>query len=200
MDGRCAQEEPRRLTSGCRLSEDCWFRECFRCARAPRELTIDQALGLTILPLTSDLGNGPRDALVQAGRLEIIRDPVLRRRLAEWPRHFEELLDDEVFGRRIVMEEIFPYLASRASAELDHDRGERRELAGERQVDRGLAGAAAAARRRIPGAHRSATRSGSTRAVSIATPSRRPIPFWPTWTRSKAAEASWSIGRIRGNA
>lgn len=80
---------------------------------ASQELTIDDALGLAVHPPTSDLGNGVRDALVQAGRLEIISDPVLRRRLAEWPRYFEELLDDEVFGRRIVMEEILPYLASR---------------------------------------------------------------------------------------
>ena len=77
------------------------------------ELTIDEALGLAVHPPTSDLGNGVRDALVQAGRLEIISDPDLRRRLAEWPRYFEELLDDEVFGRRIVMEEILPFLASK---------------------------------------------------------------------------------------
>ena len=79
---------------------------------ASREMTIDQAIGLAMQPPTSDLGNGVRDALVQAGRLEMISDPVLRRRLAEWPRFFEELLDDQVFGRRIVTEEIFPYMAS----------------------------------------------------------------------------------------
>lgn len=78
-----------------------------------QELTIDDALALTVHPPTSDFGNGVRDALVQAARLEIISDPILRRRLAEWPRYFEELLDDEVFGRRIVMEEILPYLTSK---------------------------------------------------------------------------------------
>jgi len=78
-----------------------------------RELTIDEALGAAVEPPTADLGNGVRDALVQAGRLELVSDPVLRRQLAVWPRYFEELLDDQLIGRGIVLEEVLPYLASR---------------------------------------------------------------------------------------
>jgi len=78
-----------------------------------REVTIDEAIGAAMEPPTSDLGNGVRDALIQAGRLELVSDPVLRRQLAVWPRYFEELLDDQVLGRSIVIEEVLPYLASR---------------------------------------------------------------------------------------
>ena len=69
----------------------------------------DAAIGRLFSPPTSDLGNGVRDALVQAGRLELITDPVLRERLASWPGYYEEVLDDEVFSRDLVSDQIIPY-------------------------------------------------------------------------------------------
>jgi hypothetical protein len=77
------------------------------------EWTIDEAINRSLRPPTSDLGNGVRDALVQGGRLELISDRVLRERLAEWPKHFEEVKDDQTFGRRMVFDTLIPYLTSK---------------------------------------------------------------------------------------
>ena len=67
------------------------------------EWSVDDAIGQLLAPPTSDLGNGVRDALVQAGRLEILSNVVLRERLAEWPAFYEEVLDDEIFSREMVL-------------------------------------------------------------------------------------------------
>lgn len=72
---------------------------------------MDHAIARLVQPPTSDLGNGVRDALVQAGRLEIVSDVELRERLAGWPGHYEEVLDDETFSRALVFERILPYLS-----------------------------------------------------------------------------------------
>ena len=74
------------------------------------EWAVDDAIGQLLSPPTSDLGNGVRDALVQAGRLEILSDAVLRERLAEWPGFYEEVLDDEVFSREMVLDQVVPFL------------------------------------------------------------------------------------------
>lgn len=74
------------------------------------EWRMDDAIARLIQPPTSDLGNGVRDALVQAGRLEIVSDVGLRERLAGWPGYYEEVLDDEVFSRALVFERVVPYL------------------------------------------------------------------------------------------
>lgn len=75
------------------------------------ELSLDQAIGKTLIPPTSDLRFGFRDALVQSGRLELIRDRPLREKLANWPRYYDELSDDEEIGRKLVVENIIPHLA-----------------------------------------------------------------------------------------
>ena len=74
------------------------------------EWAMDEAIGRLLSPPTTDLGNGVRDALVQAGRLELLRDVVLRERLAQWPGVYEELLDDETFSRNLVFDLVIPYL------------------------------------------------------------------------------------------
>ena len=71
---------------------------------------MDEAIGRLLSPPTSDLGNGVRDALVQAGRLELLSDAVLRERLAQWPAFYEELVDDQTFSRQLVLSEVVPYL------------------------------------------------------------------------------------------
>jgi len=76
------------------------------------EWDIDEAVWQTLIPGTSDLGNGVRDALVQSGRLELISDRALRERLAAWPRYFEELLDDQTVHRQMVFEQLIPYLTA----------------------------------------------------------------------------------------
>ena len=74
------------------------------------EWAVDDAIGQLLAPPTSDMGNGVRDALVQAGRLEILSDAVLRERLAEWPGFYEEVLDDEIFSRELVLNQVVPFL------------------------------------------------------------------------------------------
>jgi hypothetical protein len=73
------------------------------------EWAVDDAIGQLLTPPTSDLGNGVRDALVQAGRLEIISNALLRERLAEWPAFYEEVLDDQVFSREVVLYQVLPF-------------------------------------------------------------------------------------------
>lgn len=74
---------------------------------------MDSAIGRALSPPTTDLGGGVRDALVQAGRLELLSNPVLRERLAAWPGFYEEVHDDEVFGREIVFQQMLPFFMQR---------------------------------------------------------------------------------------
>ena len=78
---------------------------------ASEEYDIDSAIWQAIAPPTSDFGEGVRDALVQSGRLELIKDRALREDLALWPRIFGELSDDEIIGRNIALDVLIPYLA-----------------------------------------------------------------------------------------
>jgi hypothetical protein len=79
------------------------------------EWGMDEAIGRLLSPPTTDLGGGVRDALVQAGRLELLSDVVLRERLAQWPGHYEEVLDDEIFSRDLVSNLVIPYLTQQGS-------------------------------------------------------------------------------------
>ena len=74
------------------------------------ELTLDEAIGRSLYPPTTELGGGVRDALVQAGRLELISDRALREKLALWPGIYLEVLDDETFSREMVFNDHIPYL------------------------------------------------------------------------------------------
>lgn len=73
-------------------------------------LGLDEALMRTLWPPTTELGGGVRDALVQAGGLELISDRNLREKLALWPGVYAEVLDDEVFSRDMVFDQLLPYL------------------------------------------------------------------------------------------
>jgi hypothetical protein len=58
-------------------------------------------------------GSGVRDALIAAGRLEVVRDRDLRRRLVAWDAVLGEVQDNEVVGRELILREIVPLLAGR---------------------------------------------------------------------------------------
>jgi hypothetical protein len=77
-----------------------WFSE---------DWTIDEAIDQLLSPPTSDLGNGVRDALIQGGRMEIISNRALREQIANWPKYFEELKDDQDMSRNIVLHHLIPY-------------------------------------------------------------------------------------------
>lgn len=74
------------------------------------ELTVDEALGLLIGPPTTDLGSGVLDALVSAGRIQVLSNTELRIKLAAWEGVFEEVRDDEIIGRNFVFDRVIPYL------------------------------------------------------------------------------------------
>ena len=71
---------------------------------------IDSVFAALIVPPTTDLGNGVLDALIGAGRMELITNRGLRARLAAWRGVFEEVHDDEVMSRAFVFERIIPRL------------------------------------------------------------------------------------------
>jgi len=74
------------------------------------EIEVDQALAALIAPPTTDLGNGVLNALIGAGRIELLTNRSLRARLAAWEGVFEEVRDDEIMARGFVLDVIIPYL------------------------------------------------------------------------------------------
>lgn len=58
-----------------------------------------------------DLGEGVRDTLISSGKLDILSDRDLRYELAEWDSVLDELLDDQLGNKQLVMSILLPYLA-----------------------------------------------------------------------------------------
>ena len=73
-------------------------------------LTLDQALNKLTAPPTLDFNGGVLDALVSAGRFEIISNNNLRTKLAAWRGVLDEVQDDEIINRNLVFERVIPYL------------------------------------------------------------------------------------------
>ena len=71
---------------------------------------IDDAIGRLVSPPTTDLGSGVLDAMVSAGRIEILSNRALKIKLAAWKSIFGEVHDDEVMNRSVVLERIVPYM------------------------------------------------------------------------------------------
>jgi hypothetical protein len=72
--------------------------------------SIDKSIQFLLIPSTTDLGNGVRDSLINAGNIGIISDEQLRYDLSAWDSVMDELSDDEYLGRNIVMNMIIPFL------------------------------------------------------------------------------------------
>jgi hypothetical protein len=72
--------------------------------------TIDEALLELTNPPTTDLGSGVLNALVSAGRIEVLSSRVLREKIASWEGVFDEVRDDEVNNRNLVFDRVIPYL------------------------------------------------------------------------------------------
>jgi len=75
-----------------------------------KNLSVDEAIGRLVSPPTSDLGSGVLDAMISAGRIEVLSNRDLRVKLAAWSGVFGEVHDDEVMNRAIVFERIVPYM------------------------------------------------------------------------------------------
>ncbi len=73
-------------------------------------LSIDNALVSLSDPKSLDFGGGELDALISAGRLEIISDNHLRARLASWREVFNEIRDDEIRSQNFSANRVVPYM------------------------------------------------------------------------------------------
>ena len=73
-------------------------------------LAIDQALATVSDAKTHDFGGGVLDALISAGRLELISDYELRIMLATWSQVFSEIRDDELRNKANSNDQIVPYM------------------------------------------------------------------------------------------
>jgi len=70
----------------------------------------DKAMEGLVIPPTSDLGSGVLSTLITSGRLDLLRDQVLRNKLAAWNGIYGELQDDELLARQFVFDTVLPYL------------------------------------------------------------------------------------------
>jgi len=73
-------------------------------------LSIDHALVTLSDPTSHDFGGGVLDALISAGRLEIISDNDLRVKLASWSEVFNEIRDDEFNSAALRENQVIPYM------------------------------------------------------------------------------------------
>lgn len=78
----------------------------------PGVVGLDSMLLAAIFTPTWDPSGGVRDALEASGRLELIRNPDLRVRLAAWPAVVEDTREGEIQIRQLVHQSISPHLGS----------------------------------------------------------------------------------------
>jgi hypothetical protein len=79
-------------------------------AWSSEEISIDTAIQALIWPSTIDFGSGILDAVISAGRLEIISNKALRGKLAGWKAVLDEVLDDEALNKDYIFNQLMPYL------------------------------------------------------------------------------------------
>ena len=74
--------------------------------------SVEAALLEMTAPITTDLGNGTLDALLNSGRIDILTNRALRVRLAGWERVIGEVWDDQANNAKMVFEIYLPYFIS----------------------------------------------------------------------------------------
>jgi len=84
-----------------------------RSTDVPPVATMDTLLRNATWASTWDPGSGARDALIASGRLELIDNMELRTQLAAWQGVIDELRDNELAVRQIIVTMFNPYLARR---------------------------------------------------------------------------------------
>lgn len=75
------------------------------------EMSIDAAVLWLTSPTSIEFGGGILDAVVNAGRLEIISDIKLRRKLAGWQAIINEVRDDEDGNADFIFGQVYPYIS-----------------------------------------------------------------------------------------
>ena len=78
------------------------------------EATFDQLLRALLTSQTFHLESGAHTALLGSGNMDVIRDEVLRNRLAAWPSYVSEWSEEEDGVFSLVDDVIIPYVSERA--------------------------------------------------------------------------------------
>ena len=84
-----------------------------RSTDVPPVATMDTLLRHATWSSTWKPGSGARDALIASGRLQLIDNMELRTQLAAWQGVIDELRDNELVVRQIIVTMFNPYLARR---------------------------------------------------------------------------------------
>ena len=69
---------------------------------------IDTLLGFAMIPGTLDLGRGVLESVINSGRIGSISDVELRLKLVRWQGVLDELQDDEIVIKNLILERILP--------------------------------------------------------------------------------------------
>ena len=72
--------------------------------------TVETAIRELLTPNTTDISNGTLHALLASGRLEMLSNKALRKRLVNWEREIGEVWDDQEAHAKMVYEIHVPYL------------------------------------------------------------------------------------------
>lgn len=74
---------------------------------------LDEAMLAFIGAPTFEVSSGVHSELVASGRVSLLSDPILRRRISTWQGLLNETTDDEIVVRQYLASVMVPYLASR---------------------------------------------------------------------------------------
>jgi hypothetical protein len=70
----------------------------------------DNLLGTALIPSTLDLGQGELESVISSGHLGLISDEDLVLKLVQWEGVLDEVRDDEIVIRNMILERFLPYL------------------------------------------------------------------------------------------
>ncbi|NND70798.1 MAG: hypothetical protein HKN43_04405 [Rhodothermales bacterium] len=77
---------------------------------APKTSVADTTLAWALIPTTTQFSQGVLDGMLATGRLQLIRDRVLRTALSEWEGVMADVTEDEVTAREMVVFQLEPLL------------------------------------------------------------------------------------------
>ena len=89
-----------------------WLLDSVRVGDILPVVRVDSALVALVWPTTFDAGSGSRDALLESGRLELLRNRELRQRLSGWEAVLDETRDNEQAMRTFVLNVTVPLLGT----------------------------------------------------------------------------------------
>lgn len=73
------------------------------------EVSLDYAIFDSLVPVTTDLGSGVRDSLINAGQIDVLQNVELRRALSDWDSVVDEVVDGQLFSSELVKDHLLPF-------------------------------------------------------------------------------------------